>query len=94
VTVDGSEIRQSNSIPSQAEPWLRRTGLDSIDRRLVVAGADAEGLAREHGLRCSCTTAGGWRRTPSGSPRRSPAHQAMSPTYCLRPHAEALFLDR
>jgi diaminopimelate decarboxylase len=49
VTVDASDVPRSDPITSPPGPWWRRTGLDAIDGRLVVAGADAEALAREHG---------------------------------------------
>ena len=34
---------------SAERPWWSRDGLASVDGRLVIAGADAESLAREHG---------------------------------------------
>jgi diaminopimelate decarboxylase len=34
---------------SLARPWWARPGLEARDRRLTIAGADAEQLAREHG---------------------------------------------
>jgi diaminopimelate decarboxylase len=49
VTVDASDVHRSDPLTSPAGPWWRRTGLDSSGGRLVIAGADAEALAREHG---------------------------------------------
>ncbi len=35
--------------PAPASPWWSRPGLEAIDGRLVIAGRDAERLARDHG---------------------------------------------
>jgi diaminopimelate decarboxylase len=49
VTVGASDVDRADPIANPAGPWWRRPGLDSIGGRLVIAGADAEALAREHG---------------------------------------------
>jgi hypothetical protein len=49
VTVDASDVHRSDPITSPAGPWWRRTGLDAIGGRLVIAGSDAEARAGEAG---------------------------------------------
>jgi diaminopimelate decarboxylase len=40
---------QPASRPAGPAPWWTRPGLESVDNRLAIAGADAETLARAHG---------------------------------------------
>ncbi len=53
MTVDAAGGRRSDSaagaVARRVAPWWHREGLESIDGRLVIAGADAESLAREQG---------------------------------------------
>jgi diaminopimelate decarboxylase len=49
VTVEASQEIDQGSVPVAPAPWWVRPGLAVVQGRLVIAGVDAEELAREHG---------------------------------------------
>lgn len=49
MTVEASPPIQPRPAPAPPSPWWVRPGLETVDGRLLVAGADAERLARDRG---------------------------------------------
>ncbi len=49
MTVEASRGIDRGPVPLPPAPWWVRPGLAAVDGRLVIAGVDAERLAREHG---------------------------------------------
>lgn len=46
---EADRLLASAFVQTEQETWWTRPGLDVVDGRLLIAGRDAEGIAREHG---------------------------------------------